>query len=119
MPFAPAMLSESIADWFTDTYASPFMMFTHRVKSDKAHLIGAVLHDDNTARVQTVTAIEYPVLHAVINGFAELTGLPMVLNTSFNIHGEPMVESPDDAIRHLLMGCVDCLVIDDLLVERD
>ena len=80
------------------------MSFTATVKKDKVPLVSAVCHVDNTARLQTVRQIDNPLYHALIEAFRIKTGVPMVLNTSFNRKKEPIVESPDDALR-ALQGC--------------
>jgi carbamoyltransferase len=120
-PFAPAVLAEEADAWFDLSGLggeSPFMLFAVPVRAERRGRIPAVTHVDGSARVQTVRADESPALHAVIRAFHELTGVPVVLNTSFNVRGEPIVMSPVDAIRCFLSTRIDLLVLDDLLVEK-
>ena len=110
-PFAPSVLAEEVGGWFevggedAEGDVSPWMSLTLAVKADRAPLIPAVLHVDGTSRLQTVTAARSPFYHGLIRRFFEATGVPMVLNTSFNtIKGEPIVETPRDAFQSWL-GC--------------
>jgi carbamoyltransferase len=119
-PFAPSVLAEEAAAWFelgrpSRAYAS--MLLTCPARADKAHRIPAVLHVDGTARVQTVDAADNPRYHRVISAFADLTGVPMVLNTSFN-DSEPIVCSPVDALRTFLTTRIDAVALGDRLVQR-
>ncbi|MNG17610.1 Decarbamoylnovobiocin carbamoyltransferase [compost metagenome] len=118
MPFAPAILADYIGQWFEGEKSSPYMMFTYKARPEKQHLISAVLHRDNTGRLQSVSADDNPLLYDILKAFLQRTGLPLVLNTSFNLHGHPLVDSPQDALQHLHWGCVDVLLIDDLLISR-
>jgi predicted NodU family carbamoyl transferase len=127
-PFAPSVLAEEADAWFdmkgeksTVTNTSPFMSITAFVKDDKRAQIPAVTHVDGTSRLQTVDKDAEPLYHGLISKFKELTGVPMVLNTSFNtIPGEPIVETPKDAIRSFLcsMGGIQTLVIGDYVIRR-
>jgi carbamoyltransferase len=119
-PFAPACLAEKAQDWFdlTGLGESPFMLFVVPVREDKRGRIPAVTHVDGSARVQTVTAHDNPRFHGLITAFERLTGVPVVLNTSFNIKGEPMVNTPADAIRCFLSTQLDLLVLEDVVVEK-
>lgn len=100
-------------------FHSPFMLFTLPVKADKRAEIAAVLHKDGTTRPQSVTPEDSPLYHACISRFYELTGVPMVLNTSFNTAFEPIVCSPADAIASFLDLGADALAIGPYLVRRD
>jgi carbamoyltransferase len=117
MPFAPAILKDQVVNWFIESDESPYMMFTYRVRPERAAEIGAVLHRDGTARLQTVSASDNPLLHAILTAFERRTGLPMLLNTSFNLHGLPIIETPADAVEHLRWGCVDSLATGNLLAS--
>jgi carbamoyltransferase len=127
-PFAPSVLAEEADDWFdlkgdksTVTNTSPFMSLTAFVKDDKRAQIPAVTHVDGTSRLQTVDRNTEPLYHSLISKLNELTGVPMVLNTSFNtIPGEPIVETPKDAIRSFLcsMGAIKTLVMGDYVIRR-
>lgn len=125
-PFAPSVLVEHAADWFDlgDTGVSdksPYMSITAMVHEKKRALIPAVTHVDGSSRLQTVTAEAEPLYHKLITKFFDLTGVPLVLNTSFNtISGEPIVESPKDAIRSFLCsnGSIEMLVMNDFVIRR-
>jgi predicted NodU family carbamoyl transferase len=126
-PFAPSALIEHAAEWFdlgdtsVDANKSPYMSLTAMVKEDKRDQIPAVTHVDGSSRLQTVTPESEPLYHKLISRFYELTGVPMVLNTSFNtIPSEPIVETPQNAIRSFLcsMGSIDTLVMGDYIIKR-
>lgn len=126
-PFAPSVLAEHAEDWFdlgdasSDSNKSPYMSVTAMVREKKTKLIPAVTHVDGSSRLQTVTAEAEPLYHKLISMFFDLSGVPLVLNTSFNtIPGEPIVESPSDAIRSFLcsFGSLDMLVMGDYIVKR-
>ncbi|MGI5350446.1 carbamoyltransferase family protein [Streptomyces sp. CA-250714] len=119
-PFAPSVLEEHAAEWFDIHANSPsyrFMSFGLSVQADKQPLIPAVLHVDGTSRLQSVTAETNPRYHALISAFHEMTGVPMVLNTSFNTYDEPIVLTPGDAIRTFRRTGLDFLVLGDFLVR--
>lgn len=119
MPFAPAVLASRCADYFLDP-VSPYMMSTTRVRREWVEgRIDAVLNRDGTARAQAVEPERSPLLASIIAEFEQLTGIPMVLNTSFNLHGLPMVERPEEAMDHLRWGCVDELAIGGRLLRRN
>ncbi len=119
-PFAPSILSEHTDEYFvTDGNESPYMILTFDVKKDKQEIIPAVVHVDGTARLQTVNLKSNPVYWNLINEFRKLTGVPVVLNTSFNVMGEPIVNSPDDAVRCFLSCGLDVLIIDNYIVEKN
>ena len=99
-PFAATVLKEHAADWF-DVDESPFMTYAVDVHPDKVDQIPAVIHADNTCRVQTVTQQQNIHFYNLIQEFYKRTGVPMLLNTSYNIAGYPMVESPEDALTVL------------------
>lgn len=128
-PFAPSCLAEEASKWFhlagdntvETSNVSPYMSITATVKEDKRELIPAVTHVDGSSRLQTVTKEDEPMYHSFISAFYERTGIPMVLNTSFNtLPGEPIVETPRDAIRSFLcsMGSIDLLVMGDYVIKR-
>jgi carbamoyltransferase len=119
-PFAPTVLAEHANDWFdlrrsSDSYA--FMSFACPVRSDRAAAVPAVVHEDGTARVQIVDSAANAQFHGVISEFHELTGVPLVLNTSFN-DSEPIVCSPTDALATFLGTRIDALALGPYLVER-
>ncbi|WP_431953307.1 carbamoyltransferase C-terminal domain-containing protein [Nocardia lijiangensis] len=124
-PYAPSILAEEVSVWFdiserfTRVAAQPMtgMLVAPKLRPDKAHRVPAVSFVDRSARLQAVTAQENPVYYDLIRHFAKLTGVPMVLNTSFNASGDPVVETPDDAIESMLKMRLDALIIGDRLVR--
>src|SRR5262249_5797681 len=96
-PFAPAILQERAAEFFEIEQFDPFMTMAPRVRPDKATLIPAAVHVDGTARIQTVDRASNPRFYGVIEKFADITGIPVILNTSFN-RQEPIVARPEEAI---------------------
>ncbi len=117
-PFAPAVLEEAAPAWFDLAGPSPFMLQTPSVHPDKAAAIPSVTHVDGTARVQTVARSQQPLFYRLIECFAELSGVPIVINTSFNVRGEPIVCTPADAIRCFLGTDIDFLAIGPFLVTK-
>ena len=117
-PFAPVILEERVSEFFEIDQADPFMTMAPRVRASKADLIPAAVHFDGTARVQTVSRTTNPSLYAVIKRFAELTGVPILLNTSFN-RREPIVQTPDEAISCYLQTQLDALVVGSYYSCRD
>ena len=117
-PFAPAILEERMAEFFEIEQADPFMTMAPRVRPDKARLIPAAVHFDGTARVQTVSRNSNPLLYAVIENFAELTDVPVILNTSFNLH-EPIVQRPEEAVACYLRTEMDVLVAGNSYSSRE
>jgi carbamoyltransferase len=117
-PVAPAVPEEVAADWFESGARSPFMLFTDRVRADKAALIPAVCHVDGTARVQTVSRQANPSLHALLRAFEARTGVPVLVNTSFNTRGAPIVGTPHDALAAFATSALDALAIGPFLLEK-
>jgi len=135
-PFAPAVLREDVADWFDMNCDSPYMLLVADVKKDKRvntddagkfgldklnmirSRIPAVTHVDYSARVQTVTADVNPRFHALISNFKALTGIPVVVNTSFNVRGEPIVCTPEDAFRCFMATELDVLAIGNCILHK-
>jgi len=116
-PFAPSVLEERAVEFFEGYQPSPFMLFTFPVRSSKRSAIPAVTHTDGTARPQGVTSDTNPRYYQLIRRFGELTSIPMLLNTSFNVE-EPIVCSPEDALATFL-GCeMNHLVLENFLVEK-
>jgi carbamoyltransferase len=116
-PFAPSVLEERAADYFEVSDPSPFMLFTCNVRPSAKGLLPAVTHVDGTARIQTVDRRASPKYRALLEAFGRKTGVPVLLNTSFNVR-EPVVCTPDDAVRCFLRTQVDWLVLGNLLVGR-
>jgi carbamoyltransferase len=117
-PFAPSVIEESMGEYFNETYRSPYMLQTYTVKPEVASKIAAVTHYDNTTRAQSVSEQENPRYYRLLQEFKKLTGIPMVLNTSFNGPDEPIVCSPRDAIRTFSTHGLDVLAIGDFIVEK-
>ena len=117
-PFTPSVLAERSSDFFDLNIESPFMLLAPYVKTGKADLIPAITHVDNTARVQTVTPDVNERYYGLIKSFEMKTGIPMVLDTSFNIANEPIVETPEDAIRCCLSTDIDVLGIDRFVITK-
>lgn len=117
-PFAPSCLEERAGEYFDGCKQSPFMLFVYPVVADKRDKVPAITHVDGTARVHTVSKEVCPRYCAVIQGFERLRGVPMVLNTSFNVMGEPIVNSPTDALRCFYTTGMDALVIGDYVVTK-
>jgi carbamoyltransferase len=117
-PFAPACLEEEANGWFDLDQPSRFMLLVAPVRAARRAAVPAITHVDGTARLQTVPADPHTRFRALIEAFHALRGVPMVLNTSFNIQGEPMVGSPEDAVRTFLGTRLDCLALEDFFVEK-
>lgn len=117
-PFTPSVLAEKANEYFDLDIPSPFMLLAPQVKVGKAEVVPAITHADNTARVQTVTREVNERYYGLIKAFEKRTGIPMVLNTSFNIAGEPIVETPEDAIKCFLSTDIDVLGIDKYLLKK-
>jgi carbamoyltransferase len=134
-PFAPAVLRERAAEFFELEEESPYMLFVATLHPDQRleppapaagiarikqvrSLLPAITHVDDSARVQTVTAEQNPHFHALLKLFEAKTGCPVLLNTSFNVRGEPVVCTPDDAYRCFINTEIDCLAMGNFLMER-
>ena len=125
-PVAPAVLEEEAGRWFVEggknangeMRPSPFMLFVVDVRPEAASRIPAVRHTDGTARVQTVNRAQNPLYHDMIEAFARRTGVPVVINTSFNTRGEPVVCSPRDAVECFHASPLDALVIGSFVLEK-
>ncbi|HEX8989694.1 MAG TPA: carbamoyltransferase C-terminal domain-containing protein [Rhodocyclaceae bacterium] len=122
-PVAPAVLEEAAGDWFVArggaaAEPAPFMLFVFDVRPERAARIPAAVHVDGTARVQTVSARAHPRFHALLRAFADRTGVPVLVNTSFNVRGEPIVCTPRDAITAFHSTPLDALAIGSFLLEK-
>ncbi len=118
-PFAPSVLEEAAGEYFEDAGASPFMSYVLRIRPSKLSVIPTVAHVDGTARVQTVSRVHAPRYWALIKEFDRLTGVPMVVNTSFNVMGQPIVCTPQEALDCFLSTGIDHLVLNNFLVRKD
>lgn len=118
MPFAPAILEEEAADYFELAQPSPYMLLAPYIRTDKRKLISAVTHVDGTARVQTVGSRDDRRFRELLWYMKRNIGVPAVLNTSFNRESEPIVETPEDAIKCFLSCEIDALVIEDYVLIK-
>jgi carbamoyltransferase len=118
-PFAPSMLEDAIEEYLVNAEQAPYMIKTFDVVDEKAEEIPAVLHPaDDTTRPQTVREDQNPRYYELIEQFEQLTGVPVVLNTSFNDHGEPIVNTPVEAIKDFYGMGLDVLVLDDIIATK-
>jgi carbamoyltransferase len=117
-PVAPMVLDERAAELFDGPLPSPYMLFTHRVRDGWRERIPAVVHVDGTARIQTVSDARDPLMAAVLRAFERRTGVPVVVNTSLNTAGRPMVDDPRDALECFGSAPVDALALGPFLVRR-
>ena len=118
-PFAPSILEEAVDEYLINGTVAPFMIDTFDVYDSKKDDLAAVLHPaDDTTRPQTVNQSQHPRFHALISAFAEITGVPAVLNTSFNDHGEPIVHTPIEGVKDFFGMGLDILVIEDFVLEK-
>lgn len=117
-PFAPAVLEEFQSDYFDYTNPVPYMTEVHPVKKKKRSEIPAVVHVDGTGRIQTVIKKTNPKFWSLINNFYKITGVPVVLNTSFNVQGEPIVDSPQDAIKTFLGSGLDDIFLENYWIQK-
>lgn len=115
-PFAPSVRVEEASRWFELDAPSPYMLVTFRVRDGAG--LPAVTHVDGSARAQTVSADEDPRFHALLTAFGELTGRGVLVNTSFNVRGEPIVCAPEEAYRCFMRTSIDHLAIGDFLLDR-
>jgi len=116
-PFAPSILAEAASEYFEKSHPSPFMTLAYPVRPEKRDKIPAPTHVDGTGRLQTVTREANPLYHALISAFRDLTGVPVVLNTSFN-DNEPIVCRPEEALDCFQRTQMDALVLGDFLITR-
>jgi carbamoyltransferase len=134
-PFAPTVLREKVSEWFELDKESPYMLLVASVKNDKRSEVGgelsgfeklrivrslipAVTHVDYTCRMQTVKKSDHPLYYDMIQSFFEKTGCPVIINTSFNVRGEPLVLTPQDAYRCFMRTEIDCLMLGNFLIDK-
>jgi carbamoyltransferase len=117
-PFAPSMKKEAAGDFVESATDSPFMILTAQVRTEKRAVIPAVTHVDGSARPQTVEQEVNPLYWRLIDGFGKRTGVPVVMNTSFNLRGEAIVNTATDAVRTFFSSGMDALVIGSFLIEK-
>lgn len=117
-PFAPAVTEEDAPRFFDGCTRSPFMLFVHPVRPEARTLLPAITHVDGTARVQTMRREDNPRFYQLLCEFEQRRGVPVLINTSFNVMGEPIVNTPEDAIRCFLGTGIDALVMGNCLVRK-
>ena len=116
-PFAPSILRESVKDWFKTDYDVPFMLQVYQIREEKRQEIPAVTHVNGSGRLQTVTETQNPLYYTLIKEFEKITGVPIVLNTSFN-ENEPIVRQPQEALDCFLRTKMDVLVLGNWVMTR-
>jgi carbamoyltransferase len=117
-PFAPSFKKEAVGEYLESATDSPFMILTAQVRPEKRNVIPSVTHVDGSARPQTVEKAINPLYWRLLDEFGKRTGVPVVLNTSFNLRGEAIVNTPTDAVRTFFSSGMDALVIGTFLVEK-
>ncbi len=121
-PFAPIVLAEHVQDWFQTERRYPpmdFMLEVCSIRPSVVDKIPGVVHVDGTGRLQTVASEDNPRMYDLLSAFHRRTGVPLLINTSFNVMGEPLVETPVDALRCLLTTGIDCCFLENVLVSKD
>ncbi|HEY3175354.1 MAG TPA: carbamoyltransferase [Candidatus Polarisedimenticolia bacterium] len=116
-PFAPTVLAEKAAEYFELDCESPYMLLVAQVRPDKRH-IPSVTHVDGSARIQTITREQNPTYYDLVAEFEKLTGCPVIINTSFNVRGEPIVCTPHDAYLCFMRTHMDYLVMDRFVLDK-
>ncbi len=117
-PFCPSVLEEQVKKYFLKSYESKFMTISFEAKKKLKKIAPAIVHIDNTCRIQSVQKINNSRFYKLINEFFEITKVPMLLNTSFNVKGEPIVCSPNDAIRTFYSTGLDELIINNFVIKK-
>jgi carbamoyltransferase len=117
-PFAPSVLEEHATQYFDSSCSSPYMLLVAPVREEYANNVGEIAHVDGSARLQTVSRASEPTYHRLIEEFGKLSGVPIVLNTSFNRRGMPIVETPDEAINFFLECALDVLVVEGFVIRK-
>jgi carbamoyltransferase len=117
-PVAPVILENEVGNWFKNKESSPYMLFVYDVLPEKKKKIPAAIHIDGTARIQTINRNQHPLYFDMIKEFERITGLPLLINTSFNIAGEPIVCTPQHAIKSFFSSPLDALVIGSYLLKK-
>ena len=126
-PFAPSVIEERAGEFFdfdppterTRQYPARFMLYVAPVREDKRHVLPAITHEDGSGRLQTVVRATAPAYHRVIERFGELTGVPVIMNTSFNLKGEPIVEDPSHAFNTFSLSGMDLLFLNNFVVRAE
>jgi carbamoyltransferase len=116
-PFAPTVLEEKVSDWFELDVPSPYMLLVAQVREDK-RTIPSVTHVDGSARIQTINREQNPLYYDLVKRFDERTGCPVIINTSFNVRGEPIICTPHDAYMCFMRTNMDYLVMDHFILDK-
>ncbi|RLG20286.1 hypothetical protein DRN67_00290, partial [Candidatus Micrarchaeota archaeon] len=117
-PFAPTVLEEDVSEWFELDRPSPYMLLVAQTRPEKRKLLPAITHVDGSARIQTVSKAQNALFHGLIKEFKRITKVPVVINTSFNVRGEPIVCTPQNAYDCFTHTYMDYLAIGDYLVSK-
>jgi carbamoyltransferase len=117
-PFAPAVLEEKASDYFDCDRPSPYMLFNFPVSEDRRESIPAVTHVDGSSRIQTVNRADNAVLYDILKAFESKTGVPVVLNTSFNLRGHPIVNTPRQALATFCSSGIDLLALESYFISK-
>ncbi|CAN5294000.1 carbamoyltransferase C-terminal domain-containing protein [soil metagenome] len=117
-PLAPVIIEEDVNAYFDTNTPSPFMLLVSNVKEDKRDLLPAITHVDGSARLQTVNQEQEPIFYGLLKQFQAKTGIPILLNTSFNRKGEPIVETPENALEAFVNMKLDLLVLGDIVLQK-
>ncbi len=118
MPFAPIVLKDKAKEVFnirSSEFAAEFMTLCYDVREEWKNKIPAVVHLDGTARPQIVKEDVHPVFYTILDAYNKATGIPVLINTSFNGHGEPIIDTPEQAFAHLEKGSIDYLIVNNML----
>ena len=118
-PFAPVVKADYQYKIFDLKQNSPYMLFSAQVKEEYKSVIPSVTHVDGSARIQAVSSDNNRLMYSILDEFEKISGIPVLLNTSFNDNGEPIVETPDDAIKTFLLTNIDVLVLNNYIVYKD
>ena len=122
-PFAPSVLAESAESYFelaqaAHHYPARYMLYVVPTKESHRQTLPAVTHVDGTARLQIISRAQNARFYSLVDHFAQATGVPVLLNTSFNLRGEPLVNTPDEAVSTFMRSGMDSLVLGDFLIEK-
>jgi len=117
-PFAPAILEEKVSEFFEIDCPSPYMLLVAQVKPEKKDKIPAVIHIDGSARIQTVNRKQNALFYDLLKEFEKITGCPVLLNTSFNLKGEPIVCTPQDGYLTFIRSGLDYLILGNCVLDK-
>jgi carbamoyltransferase len=117
-PFAGIILEEHLNDYFEEDFVSPYMLYSFKSKEYKKNEISSIIHEDGTCRIQTVNQNQHQEICILLEEFYKISDIPVLLNTSFNDNGEPIIETPKDAVESLLNMDIDYLVIGNYIISK-